>query len=120
MNTEAASKRNSSSSDLTIFWEGFELDRCVDESNSEPNEIADTKFWSSPPPPQKFSRANKAQNEASKCTSRKLTSKYRAQSCRAVGIMLSRDEAAHWTCSEAEVQNSACAVADLLIMQHTS
>ena len=100
----------------TIILEEFELDRCVDESNSEARLIADTESWSSLPPPQKFSaRAKKAQDAASKNASRKLNAHFRAISCRAVGIMIAREEAAHWTCSEEEMQNSVCTVADLIL-----
>jgi hypothetical protein len=111
MNTE--SSNSTASSEVP---EGFELDCCVDESNSETNEIAGNESWSSLPPPQNFSRASKPQDAVSKRKSRMFTSHYRAQACRAVGMMISRDEAAHWTCSEEEVENSVCTVADLLIM----
>jgi hypothetical protein len=98
---------------LTI---GFELEHCVDESNSEGNHVSVTKVlvWSSPPPPQKFlARVSKAQDAVSKCTSRKLAEFYRAQSRRAVGTIIAREEAANWSCSE---DRAACSVSDLLIM----
>jgi hypothetical protein len=103
----------------TIILDDFQLDRCFDESNSETHQIADIESWSSPPLPQKFpARTSKGRDTVSKSSSRKLTAHYKKQSCRAIGAMISREEAAHWSSSEEEVQRAVCTVADLLIMNH--
>ena len=107
---------STSSSSPAESEDDFELELGLDFTDSETNENDVFESWFSPPPPQKFpASACKAQDATSNV---RRIAQYKAQACRAIGIMITREETAHWNCSKAEIQNAACAVAELMIIHH--
>ena len=106
-------------SQMPVIMDDFELERCVDDAHTDRIETADTESWSSLPLPQKFPpRSSKAQDAVSKCTSRRLAANYMANSRSVMGTMVVIEEAARWSCSEADIRNSARSAAGL--MMHNS
>lgn len=118
MFTETSSS-SLSLADIPEILDAFVLDHHSDESNRDMADFEATESWFFLPPPQKFpaQRANKSLDAVSKCTNRKRTYLYKERFCRAIGNMISLDEAAHWNCSDEEIQNAVSAVADLMVAQ---
>jgi hypothetical protein len=101
-------------SDMPMIKDIFDLDRCLDEVHSDSTVI---ESWSCLPEPQKFpTPSSKDQVAVSHCTSTKLELNYKATSHKALGIMIAREEAANWSCSDEEIRNSACTAADLMMV----
>jgi hypothetical protein len=102
-------------SDMPLIEDVFVLDCCLDETHSDSVVV---ESWSSLPQPQKFPARNfKTQDAVSHCTSNKRAANYKATSRKALGIMISRDEAANWSCSDQDIRNSACIAANLMIVK---
>jgi hypothetical protein len=104
----------SSLTEANEVMDSFDLNRCSNLSMCEPNDFAHQR--SPLPPPQKFpTRPNKPQEMNTNFIAHEGRKYFKKQSCRAIGAMISREENAHWPCTNAQHQIAAQTAASLLV-----
>ncbi len=115
---DSNSRNNAMTSEMPTMLDVFDLELSLNEVASSDIVEIDATEWSALPPPQKFSaRSSKSQDAVSNGISCKIAANYKRISRRSMGLMIALEEAADWSCTNENIQRSACRAADLMIKQ---